>query len=156
MLEKIKELFGMNGENAGSQSYRAQKRRQWQQQEEGAAGQERRRLTKDLPPYEGENKAPQNKVESESVPVILVRGDNVAAMADNLLEAIRSGQIVLVDFHGAEPIAAQGVLDELVDQARKWQYGVFRISSATFLFCSAQGVVEEWVPDIDGAVYAAR
>lgn len=143
MFEKLKDLLGMNDGEQESLSYRSRRERELQERQAMEEGRRRALSPSDLPSFSShlEPEIP------EEAPLVLVRGDNVALMADDLIPAIEDGQMVLLDFHGAEPATAQHVLQELVEVARTSQSSVYRISGATFLFCPFGAAVEEWVPE---------
>ena len=82
--------------------------------------------------------------------IVMCRGTVCVGRKEALAEALRSGQMVIVDLRGMEREDGQSVLDFLCGVAFSMRGNVVRVSQAVFLALPKKSMMEEWEEKTSG------
>ncbi len=82
--------------------------------------------------------------------LVMCRGTVCAGRKEALAEALRSGQMVILDLRGMEREEGQSVLDFLCGVAFSMRGDVVRVSQAVFLVLPKKTMMEEWEEKTSG------
>lgn len=82
--------------------------------------------------------------------LVMCHGTVCVGRKEELAEALRSGQMVVVDLRGMEREDGQSVLDFLCGVAFSMRGNVVRVSQAVFLALPKKSMMEEWEEKTSG------